>query len=379
MAEATLSPTKDTQILDWSPYNNYGGSTTMACINDSTPRVASALISFDLSGLDAASIESATLGVYVHNRTISGTVNVYKLTRNDWVESEANWNRYKSLSNWSTAGGDYVTSSPSGASGTPPAANNWWTRDVTAIVSDALTNSVQANFILVGAYQTNYSFRTKEDSTESTRPYLNVTYTPAVQFAEITTSPVTNLTPYTAQANGNITYAGLPDPDERGFVYGTTSKSAPGNVAPTSSGYDDYENETGTYSTGAYNLTLSSLDSGTTYYVRAYAHNSAGYAYGDEVSFLTGLAASFDPAVLELYPLSFTDEVKWAQGFSPAVLVTRGQRFSSEILDTVTVLTDTAIVENNQATLRGIFSGLGVTKRGFYLWDETWDYPPEES
>jgi hypothetical protein len=193
----------------------------------------------------------------------------------------------------------------------------------------------------------------------------------------VTTSAVSNITLNTAQANGNITDTGGEDCDERGFVYGTTTQSNPGNTAPTSSGYDSYKNETGTYSTGAYNLTLTSLTENQTYYVRAYAHNSAGYAYGDEVSFTTGIAESFTPALLDLYPLSFSDEVKWLQGFSPAILVTGGQKFADEILDTVTILTDTAIIDSNIATLRGIFSGLGVTTRGFYLWDETWDYPPE--
>ncbi len=193
----------------------------------------------------------------------------------------------------------------------------------------------------------------------------------------VTTSTVSNITHNSAQANGNITDDGGAAPDERGFVYGTTTQSDPGNTAPASSGYDSYKNETGSYSAGAYNLSLTSLTADQAYYVRAYAHNSAGYAYGNEVSFTTGIAESFTPALLDLYPLSFSDEVKWLQGFSPAVLVTRGQKFANEILDTVTVLTDTAIIDSNIATLRGIFSGLGVTTRGFYLWDETWDYPPE--
>lgn len=127
----------------------------------------------------------------------------------------------------------------------------------------------------------------------------------------VTTSSVSNITHNSAQSNGNITATGGENCDERGFVYGTTSKSAPGNVAPTSSGYDDYENETGTYSTGTYNLTLTSLTENQTYYVRAYAHNSAGYAYGDEVSFRTAKA----------YNVSITTNLS----LSPSVTFTKGK------------------------------------------------------
>lgn len=104
----------------------------------------------------------------------------------------------------------------------------------------------------------------------------------------VTTQAVSDITPTTATGNGNITATGGEDCDKRGIVYATSSQSAPGDVAPGSSGYSSYEEDSGsTYSTGAFTKDLTSLTSGQTYYVRAYAHNSAGYAYGDEVSFTT--------------------------------------------------------------------------------------------
>lgn len=90
-----------------------------------------------------------------------------------------------------------------------------------------------------------------------------------------------------ATLNGEITDEGTDTPDERGFVWGTTSQSAPGDVAPASAGYDDYETETGTFVTGTFDYPLSGLTPSTTYYARAYAHSSVGYAYGDEISFTT--------------------------------------------------------------------------------------------
>jgi hypothetical protein len=73
----------------------------------------------------------------------------------------------------------------------------------------------------------------------------------------------------------------------KGFAYGTSSVVAnPGNVAPTVSGYST--NST-TYSStlGAYSSNVTGMAAGTTYYVRAWAHNGIGYAYGDEVTFTT--------------------------------------------------------------------------------------------
>ncbi len=51
--------------------------------------------------------------------------------------------------------------------------------------------------------------------------------------------------------------------------------------------YDEKVEDTGTYSTGAFTKSLSSLSSYTTYYIRAIAYNSEGYGWGDEVSFTT--------------------------------------------------------------------------------------------
>jgi len=116
------------------------------------------------------------------------------------------------------------------------------------------------------------------------------TYELPVVAPTVSTDPATSVEEETATGNGNITDAGGEDCDKRGFVYGTTSQSDPGNVAPAVSGYDSYEEETGSFGTGAFTGSLTSLDPNTTYYVRAHAHNSAGYSYGAEVSFTTQAA-----------------------------------------------------------------------------------------
>lgn len=113
------------------------------------------------------------------------------------------------------------------------------------------------------------------------------TFTAPSSLPTVTTQAVTSIAATTAIGNGNITVAGSPAPDERGIVYDTSSHGDPGNTAPGSSLYSGLSNSMGTFGTGAFTNSLTGLISRTTYYVRAYAHNSLGYTYGSEISFTT--------------------------------------------------------------------------------------------
>lgn len=110
----------------------------------------------------------------------------------------------------------------------------------------------------------------------------------------VLTSAVDNIKDTSGDGNGSIDSENGATPDERGFVFDTTSYSDPGNTSPSSSAYSNSVNETGSYSTGSYSLTMSGLTAGTKYYVRAYAHNSEGYSYGSEVSFRADEVRKFD-------------------------------------------------------------------------------------
>lgn len=92
----------------------------------------------------------------------------------------------------------------------------------------------------------------------------------------LTTTAVTDITQTTAKSGGNITSDGGATVTSRGVCWGT-------NQTPTIS-----DNKT-TDGTGADNFTssISGLSANTTYYVRAYATNSIGTAYGSAMSFTT--------------------------------------------------------------------------------------------
>ena len=99
-----------------------------------------------------------------------------------------------------------------------------------------------------------------------------------INLAELTTEPVTNISPYTAQSGGNITYNGNGTILSKGIVWSTNPEPTIDiNEGMTDDGLGE----------GTFISNLESLIPGTTYYVRAYALNEEGMAYGNEEVFTT--------------------------------------------------------------------------------------------
>src|SRR5690606_207426 len=91
--------------------------------------------------------------------------------------------------------------------------------------------------------------------------------------------PATAITATSATLGGNVTADGGATVTERGIVWATTANpTTEDNKVIISSG------------TGSFSQTVSDLPSGTTIYYKAYATNSEGTSYGDEVSFTTSAA-----------------------------------------------------------------------------------------
>jgi len=92
----------------------------------------------------------------------------------------------------------------------------------------------------------------------------------------VSTGDVTSITANSATAAGNVTNEGTASVTERGICWSTSEN-------PTTS---DSHSSSGT-GTGSYTVNLTNLSANTTYHVRAYATNSVGTSYGDDVSFTT--------------------------------------------------------------------------------------------
>ena len=92
----------------------------------------------------------------------------------------------------------------------------------------------------------------------------------------VTTQPITNISQNSATSGGNVTNDGGADVTERGVCWSTSQN-------PTLS--DDFTVDGS--GTGTFTSYLTGLSANTTYYVRAYATNSVGTSYGNEISFTT--------------------------------------------------------------------------------------------
>lgn len=92
----------------------------------------------------------------------------------------------------------------------------------------------------------------------------------------LTTSEVTNITGTTATCGGTITDEGSGTVIARGVCWST-------GTAPTIA----YNKTTDGAGAGSFTSNITDLIGGTTYFIRAYATNSAGTGYGNQVSFAT--------------------------------------------------------------------------------------------
>ncbi len=129
----------------------------------------------------------------------------------------------------------------------------------------------------------------------------------------VTTTMVNSFTATSATLGGNVTDDGGAEVTDRGVVISTSDTDPEiGDAGVTKDG-----NGSGT---GVFSETIASFSGSTTYYVKAYATNSAGTSYGSVVSFTTDLQISIDdPSETEGTALTFTVSLS---GAAPAGGVT---------------------------------------------------------
>lgn len=96
----------------------------------------------------------------------------------------------------------------------------------------------------------------------------------------LTTTAITAITQTSAVSGGNVTDDKGGAVSARGICWGTTTSPTTANNKTTDA--------TGT---GSFISTLTGLLPGTLYYIRSYATNSVGTAYGSEISFTTQIAS----------------------------------------------------------------------------------------
>ncbi|MFM7586426.1 MAG: beta strand repeat-containing protein, partial [Bacteroidota bacterium] len=120
------------------------------------------------------------------------------------------------------------------------------------------------------------AYATNSVGTEYGNQISFTTQSPQIQIPTLTTTAVTSISLSGAISGGNITSDGGAAVTSRGLAFGTAPN-------PTTSGTRT-SNGSGT---GVFTGTLTGLSSSTLYYIRAYATNSAGTAYGNQLTFTT--------------------------------------------------------------------------------------------
>ncbi len=173
-----------------------------------------------------------------------------------------------------------------GTSSGPLASGNHTTDDSGAgsFVSD-VTGLAPNTLYYIRAYATNSAGTAYGNE-------ITVTTTPIV-VPTLTTVDVSSVTLTSAVSGGNITSGGNDSITVRGVCWATTTGPTIAN--------DKTTDGTGK---GSFISNLTGLQSGLTYYLRAYATNSAGTAYGNEISFNT--AAVTIPTLLTASVTSIT-------------------------------------------------------------------------
>lgn len=94
--------------------------------------------------------------------------------------------------------------------------------------------------------------------------------------ASVITSRVTEITITKASSGGTITNEGSGGIIEKGICWSTNPDPSISDIFTMDGG-----------GKGAFASSMTDLDAATDYYVRAYAKNEAGIAYGSEISFTT--------------------------------------------------------------------------------------------
>ena len=125
---------------------------------------------------------------------------------------------------------------------------------------------------------TNYTYRVYSfNKVGKSTNYSNEVSIKTINVPTLTTTAITDISVNSAKSGGSISSDGSSSITAKGVVWGTAINPTIALSTKTSDG-------TGT---GAFSSSISGLAANTKYYVRAYATNSAGTSYGNELSFTT--------------------------------------------------------------------------------------------
>ncbi len=128
-------------------------------------------------------------------------------------------------------------------------------------------------------YATKYYARAYATGSEGTFYGDTVSFTTLPVVPTVSTTEITDIKGTSATGGGNVTVTGGAPITAKGVCYSTSEEPTINDMKT-----DDGPGE------GEFVSSITGLEGTTTYYVRAYATNAAGTAYGEQVSFTTDIA-----------------------------------------------------------------------------------------
>lgn len=146
----------------------------------------------------------------------------------------------------------------------------------TKIATNLTTESLQLTGLIPGTkyYWKIFGWDVSYPENNATSSIYSFTTAPALVIPSVSTAPVTIYSSTSATVGGNVTSDRGAMVTERGVYWSTSQKpEMTGTKLPIGSG------------SGSFSIDLSGLNLGTTYFMRAYATNSAGTALGAQISF----------------------------------------------------------------------------------------------
>jgi CshA-type fibril repeat protein len=173
----------------------------------------------------------------------------------------------------------------------------------------------------------------------------------------VTTTAISAITYNSATSGGDVTLNGGATVTARGIVWSTLPN-------PTIDLSTKTSNSSGN---GTYASNLTSLAANTTYYVRAYATNSVGTSYGEEISFVTLAGQYVQTYNITPSPTFTTATISWSNGNmnSRVVFMKEGSGSISNPVNSTTYSAST--IWENKGTQLGtsgyycIYNGVGTS------------------
>lgn len=294
---ATVISTGTTPVTQhgivWSNTNQ--NPTTTDSVSSLGPLVAPASYTSSLTNLSPATAYYAR--AYVTNN--AGTVygNVVNFTTLSNIAPSVTTDSIVSVSiNSATARGTIISI---GSSGVTQYGHVWSSVNNVPTINDSKSQLGTANApIIFGSQLTGLSANTKYYIRSYAINVTGIAYGAVLTFttgavannpAVVTTGNTSAITTNTATVAGSITNIGSSAVTQYGHVWSSV------NNVPT---INDSKSQLGTANAATnFNSQLAGLTPTTTYYVRAYATNSGGTAYGAVITFTTGSQANLLPTV----------------------------------------------------------------------------------